>query len=165
MQTEPTLPILREKIYKIRSALMYSMSNELIKMPNSIVNVLRVDDEGQLWFLSKRPQYPVSEFEESFPARLVFYRKGISFRLEVSGKATIVKDEGENLFPLTTGDEKEAPVLIKMNMNNLQVTERKEKPKPGKFHMFVERSCDWLVHVLAIPRHDKPVLQKLSHIH
>lgn len=165
MQAEPTLPILREKIYKIRSALMYSMSNELIKIPNSIVTIMRVDDDGQLWFISKRPYYPVSECEESFPVRLVFYRKGVSFRMEVSGKATIVKGEGAEVFSLPESGDPDSLVLIKMNMQNFQLTERKEKPKPGRFQLFMERSYDWLIHALAIPRHDKPVLQKLSHIH
>ena len=139
MQTESTLSILREKIYQIRSALMYSMSNDLIKMPNSIVTVLRVDEAGDLWFLSKRPSYPLNQCEESFPVRLVFYRKGISFRMEISGKATIVKAGGEDLFSVTDGAGSEAPVLIKLNMNNVQCTERKEKSRPGQIS-FVSRT-------------------------
>src|SRR4030095_4399493 len=92
MATDSNLQFIREKIYKVRSAIMYSMSDEVIKFPNSIVTAVRVDDEGQLWFLCKKPMIWVNECEQHFPARLKFYRKGVSFFVEVSGKATIVKN-------------------------------------------------------------------------
>ena len=46
---------IREKVYGLHSAVMYSMSNELIKIPNNIITAVKVDEEGQLWFISKRP--------------------------------------------------------------------------------------------------------------
>jgi general stress protein 26 len=98
MATDSNLQFIREKIYQVRSAIMYSMSDEVIKFPNSIATAVRVDDEGQLWFLCKKPVQFVSECEQNFPARLKFYRKGISFFLEVSGKATIVNNNSSLNF-------------------------------------------------------------------
>src|SRR6476469_3345757 len=93
MANDLNLQFIREKVYQLRSAIMYSMSNELVKIPNNVVTALRIDEEGQLWFLSKRPAQFVSECEQDFPARLHFYRKGTNFFVEVSGKATIVNHE------------------------------------------------------------------------
>ena len=55
MSTDTNLQFIREKIYTVKSAIMYSMSNELIKLPNCLVEAVKVDNEGQLWFLCKAP--------------------------------------------------------------------------------------------------------------
>lgn len=96
MNTETeTTPIhfLMEKISDIRSALFFSQNNDIIKMPTSIITVLRVDDEGHIWFFVNRPQQYLDAFEKEFPARLDFFRKGKSYFLQVSGKAYIVNDQ------------------------------------------------------------------------
>lgn len=165
MKTVSSLAFIREKIYQIRSALMYSLSNELVKMPNNIVTILRMDEDGQLWFLCRRPQYAIDQVEQSFPARLVFYRKGISFFLEVSGKATIVNDEN-GFIPRQEADfNTEKPVLVRMNMKNLEYTGFEEKKRKTRFDGWMENSYKWLTHTLAFPRHEKTVLQKLPASH
>jgi Pyridoxamine 5'-phosphate oxidase like len=161
MQTDSNLRFIREKIYQIRSALMYSMSNELIKIPNNIVTVLRVDEDGQLWFLSQRPLQQVEQCEQSFPVRLFFYRKGVSFFLEVNGKATIVKDEYNSLFPFIAESETGRPILMKMNINNLEFTEQGEKKKKNRLELIMENSYKWLLHTIAFSRSEKSVLHKL----
>src|SRR5258706_11538345 len=102
MTNDSNLQFIREKILQIRSAVMYSMSNALVKIPNNIVTAINVDDEGHLWFLSKRPLQYVEQCEQNFPARLVFYRKGIPFYVEVSGNAIIVNN-GYNIINDTEG--------------------------------------------------------------
>ena len=106
MRNDPNLQFIREKIYHVRSAIMYSMSNDLVKLPNNIVTALRVDNEGNLWFSCSRPAEYVEHCEKSFPARLHFHRKGASFHIEVSGKATIVNHESGNPFITTGGKDK-----------------------------------------------------------
>ncbi len=163
MKTNTDLQLIREKIYQIRSALMYSMSNDLVKISNNIVSVLRVDDEGQLWFLCKKPHYPVEQCETSFPVRLVFYRKGISFYLEVSGKATIVKEENDLLESLQSDSRTEKPVLVKMTVQNLEITESGERRK-NRFDLILDHTYKWLSHTIAFTRHEKSVLEKLPHL-
>jgi general stress protein 26 len=163
MVIDSNLQFIREKIYQVRSAVMYSMSNELVKIPNNIVTALKVDDEGQLWFLSKRPLQDVDQCERDFPARLLFYRKGIPFYLEVSGKATIVN----NAFGIGKSEDiaetkKEQPVLIKMSMKNLEYTEPAERRRKNRLELFLEESYKWLLHSMAFHRHTKSVLHKLS---
>jgi hypothetical protein len=74
--TDSNLQFIREKIYQVRSAIMYSMSNELVKIPNNIITAVKVDEEGQLWFISKRPVQDLEQCEQSFPVRLHFFVKG-----------------------------------------------------------------------------------------
>jgi hypothetical protein len=160
MATDSNLQFIREKIYQVRSAIMYSMSDEVVKIPNSIATAVRVDDEGQLWFLCKKPLQFISECEQHFPARLKFYRKGISFFLEVSGKATIINNNNGLNLP----DEKniqEKPVLIKMTMTNVEYVEPEEKKKKTWFDLVIENGYKWLLRNAAIHHHSEPVLPKL----
>lgn len=160
--TDGNLQFIRQKIYQLRSAIMYSMSNELVKIPNNIVTAIRVDDEGNLWFLAKRPSQFVSECEQNFPARLHFYRKGIRFFMEVSGKATIVN----NACNLGTAETdvagvQEKPILIKMTMRNIEYVEAAERKRKTKLDVLFENGYKWLARTIAFHRHTKPVLAKL----
>lgn len=157
MTTDSNLQFIREKIYQVRSAIMYSMSNELIKLPNNIVKAVKVDEEGQLWFICKHPGRQVDQCDQTFPARLHFYRKGVFFHVEVSGKATIVNDT--NVSTTTGGIEK--PLLIKMTMNSVEYTEPHEKKKT-RAEILLEQGYKWLLHKIAIAHDNKPILAKLQ---
>ncbi|MES1215883.1 MAG: hypothetical protein ABUT20_10215 [Bacteroidota bacterium] len=161
MRKDVNLQFIRNKIYELRSAIMYSMSNELVKIPNNIVNAVLVNDKGELWFLSKKPQQFISECEQIFPVRLKFYRKGISFYIEISGMATIVNEAFEKkLLPETDQTTNERPVLIKMNMKNIEYVEMTEKKK-SRAEIAIENGYNWLLKTVAFHRHSKSVLRAL----
>lgn len=161
MTPDFNLQFIREKIYELRSAIMYSMSDDLIKLPNNIISAIRVDNEGQLWFLSKKPIQFLSECEQNFPARLKFFRKGLNYFLEVSGKATIIGHDCD-LEGAESNEEKTAngPVLVKMTMNHIVYTEPTQKTKT-KMELFLEKSYQWLLRNIAIPHQSKSSLTKL----
>jgi hypothetical protein len=161
--TDSNLQFIREKIYEIRSAVMYSMSNELVKIPNSIVSVIKIDDEGQLWFLCMPPTYKIEECECVFPARLHFYRKGKLFHIEVSGKATIMNEEclDHTVTSFGSDEKKQKPVLIKLAMQNIEYTIIDEKRSKSKLESILENGYKWLLHTVAIPRQEKSVLSRL----
>ena len=108
------------------------MGNELVKIPSSIITVLRVDDDGQVWFFVKKPAQTMFDHEKSFPARLQFYRKGKPFYIHVTGYAG-VSDDKETINEFT-GLEKETEdiamqnlILIKLKMTKAEYYE----PKPS----------------------------------
>jgi len=125
-ETEITpLDFLREKISDIRSALFFSQNNDIVKMPTSIVTVLRVDEEGYIWFFVNRPQQYLDAFEKEFPARLDFFRKGKSYFVQVTGKAYIVNDENTindlaGLAPHITENAMHELLLMKVKMFNAE---------------------------------------------
>ena len=102
MVNDTNLQFIREKIIQLRSAVMYDASNGLVKLGNDVVTAIRVDDEGHLWFVTNNPSHRIEECEQCFPARLCFYRKGIQFTMEISGRATIVNDSYS--YDLTVSD-------------------------------------------------------------
>ena len=154
MTTDNNLQFIREKIYTVRTAIMYSMSNELIKLPNCIIEAVKVDNEGQLWFICKPPAYEVDQCVSSFPARLHFYRKGTFFHIEVSGKATIMND-------VYMDNSKEKSLLVKMTMNSVEYTEPRERKK-NKVDVILEQGYRWLIRTIAIPHDRRPILSKLN---
>jgi hypothetical protein len=154
MATDNNLQFIREKIYTVRSAIMYSMSNELVKLPNCIVEAVNVDNEGQLWFICKPPAYKVDQCASSFPARLHFYKKGTFFHIEVSGKATIMNDVYKD-------NSNEKSLLIKMTMNSVEYTEPQEKRK-NRMDIILEQGYKWLLRTIAVPHDTRPVLSKLQ---
>ena len=117
MSKDTNLQFIREKINEVRSAIMYSSSDEVIRLPNNIVSAVKVDEEGQLWFVCDRPCYMPEQYPPTFPARLHFYRKGKFFHIEVSGAARIVN----NVQSDNNGSENR--MLLKMEMKNIIYTE------------------------------------------
>jgi general stress protein 26 len=155
MRTDTNLQFIREKIYKVRSAIMYSISDDLIKLPNSIITAVKVDEEGQLWFLCNKPAQRLEQCPQSFPVRLHFYRKGTFFHLEVSGKAEIVNNN-------YMGDpNQEKPLLIRMNMVNVEYTEQEDKHRT-MIEAWVEKAYAWMLRHISVSHESKPVLSRLQ---
>lgn len=153
---DTNLQFIREKIYRLHTAIMYSMSNELIKIPNNIITVLRVDEDGTIWFQCKAPVQHIAQYEQSFPARLHFFRKGVHYFIEVSGSATIV-----NRDSVEEERRKDQPLLIKMNIFSVEYVEPHSRKKTWLDHA-VEKWYGWMIRTLALPRTTKPVLAKLQ---
>ena len=159
MITDSNLNHIREKIYKLRTAIMYSMSNDVCKLPNSIVTALQVDDEGQLWFACPKPLLEVSEYDNSFPARLHFYHKGILFHLEVSGKATIVDDDATSSTSMGFAPGGKH-LLVRMSMNAIEYTEPYGKRERSRLEMMLNKGYKWMLKNIALPHQSKHELSK-----
>lgn len=159
MMTDSNLNQIREKIYVLRTAIMYSLSNDVCRLPNSIITAHHVDDEGQLWFSCPRPLQGVAEYQEGFPVRLHFYHKGVFFHLEVSGKAHIVEEDyvGDGLEGT---QPKTKQMLVRMTMNSIEYTEPYGKKERTRLEMILDKGYKWMLKNLALPHSSKPVFSK-----
>lgn len=162
MATDTNLQFIREKISQLRTAVMYSMSNSISRLPNDIVTALEVDEEGVLWFLCRGPL--LKEYEQSFPARLCFYRKGHDFFVEVSGKATVTKDysaaENRQQTDMDITDSQKL-LLVKMKMTNISYTEPHARRPKNKLETFLENGYKWFLRTAAYKHGSESVLAKL----
>ncbi|MFN2437760.1 MAG: pyridoxamine 5'-phosphate oxidase family protein [Chitinophagaceae bacterium] len=89
------LNFLQDKIQQIGSAIFFNLSDSVLKLPTSIVSTLKVDDYGYVWFFVKKPKQHLQEFENGFPVRLDFFKKGSQYFLQVMGKGFVVNDPEE----------------------------------------------------------------------
>lgn len=89
------LNFMRERIEEIGSAIFHNLSNSVLKLPTSVVSTLKVDEYGFIWFLVQKPKQELKEFEQEFPTKMDFYRKGAGYFLQVYGKGYVVTDPEE----------------------------------------------------------------------
>lgn len=128
MIAETHLPFLQQKISDLRSALFFSLSNAVLKMPTTIVTALKVDEVGQVWFFVNRPMQQIQEFDKEFPARLEFFKKGKPFYLKIMGKACIVNDPEELNGLVSVSDDVKIKamyqlVLVKVKIQSVEYME------------------------------------------
>lgn len=102
------LSFLQEKIQEIGSAIFFNLSDSVLKLPTSIVTTLKVDEYGFVWFLMQKPRQQLKEFEQEFPVKMDFFRKGSSCFLQVNGKGWVVTDPEE----MNTLELDEIPSLV-----------------------------------------------------
>lgn len=157
MATDMNLQFIKGKVSQLRTAVMYSMSNSIARLPNDIITAIKVDEDGYLWFLCRGPHAAVKEYEQSFPARLSFFRKGYDFFVEVSGKATIVNNN------YTSEKDGNRTLLVKMSMLNVEYTEPHAKKAKSKVEVLLENGYKWFLRTAAIPHNTGSVLAKLHH--
>ena len=161
MVNDSNLQFIREKVSQLRSAVMYVASSNLVKLGNDVVTAVQVDDEGQLWFTTNNPPHPVEECEQNFPARLCFYRKGVDFSVEISGKATIVGDDYDAYDDTSAVDNNGKKVLVKLSMVNIEYTEPHARRSKTKFETMMENWYNWFLRTVAVQHEAGSVLKKL----
>ena len=165
MTTDPNLQFIKERITLLRSAVMYSMSNSLVRLPNDVVSLVKMDEEGQLWFLAHFPSHSLAECEREFPVRLHFFRKGYDFFVEVSGKATIENDLLESdALPMGDTTVRRA-VLVKMAMTNVEYREPHAIKEKTRLQLLVEKSYQWMLRNVGFPHTEGSVFSKIHQTH
>ena len=93
MENDYKLLFIKNKLEQIKSAVMYPTNNESGRLPNDIVEFETVDDDGLLWFSAHAPRQWTKAYELHFPAKLIFYRKGVDFYVEITGTAVVVNKQ------------------------------------------------------------------------
>lgn len=120
MSIDYNLQFIEKKLNEARTAVMYIDGNNVVKLPNDIITFIKVDEAGKLWFTAHKPRCLLMEYEQSFPLRLFFYRKGIGFYIETSGVAMIAgRDDATEIKE----ELNENNYLIKMTPHLVEYTE------------------------------------------
>ena len=125
------LSFIQHKIEELQNALFFSTSDSLLKIPTHIVNVLKVDELGQIWFAVPKPGQQIHEFDNSFGAKLDFFKKGKDFYIKILGKAFIVNDPEEINTIIYINEEikqkarKNEILLIKVKITHADYSEKK----------------------------------------
>ncbi len=144
---DENLAFLKEKIKDIRIALFKSEINSELQLPNNIIQTLKVEDDGTIWFFTSCNGEYAQNIDRSFYAYLDYYKKGTECRLQLSGRATIVEDDGEAFLTMSNYSKSTASrlVLVKMKIMQAEYFETKqsvnnvswkEKVKVAFTHLF-----------------------------
>ncbi len=87
--------ILKSKIMELNSALLFTESASIIKLPTHVISDVEIDIEGNIWFVIPKPVQHIEAFEKEIPAKLDFFKKGKDFFVKVRGTAFLIADELE----------------------------------------------------------------------
>jgi hypothetical protein len=87
--------ILKSKIMELQSALFFTESASILKLPTHVISDVEMDEEGQIWFVIPRPMQQIEAFEKEIPAKLDFFKKGKDFFVKITGTAFLIADSGE----------------------------------------------------------------------
>ncbi|MBS1663275.1 MAG: hypothetical protein JST68_19685 [Bacteroidetes bacterium] len=87
--------MLKSKIEELQSALFFTESVSLIKLPTHVISDVEIDNEGDIWFVIPKPVQHIEAFEKEIPAKLDFFKKGMDFFVKVRGTAYLITDASE----------------------------------------------------------------------
>lgn len=123
---DTNLEFLKNKINEIKIALFKPESDFELQLPNNIVQTLRVDDDGTIWFFTTCNGNYARFMNKSFYAWLNYYKKDTGCHLQLSGKTTIILEE-DNCFAMDSDYSGGAytTVLIKMKIMQAEYFENK----------------------------------------
>lgn len=112
------LAFLREKIKDIRVALFKSEINSELSLPNNVIETIHTDEEGNVYFFTSCNGNHAGQITLPFYAYLDYHKKGSDIRLRVSGKASIVREDGDIAAPESEerGISSRSIVLVKMKI-------------------------------------------------
>lgn len=97
---DKNLQFLSKTIGNIKIALFKTELNPELQLPNNIVQTIKVEDDGTVWFFTSCNGKQVESIDRSFYAYLCFQKKGTNCRLQLSGKACLVKNDDNGLFSI-----------------------------------------------------------------
>jgi Pyridoxamine 5'-phosphate oxidase like len=141
------LHFIREKINEIKTALFTSDLNTELQLPNNIIQTLTVENDGTIWFFTSCNRNHVKNIDGAFNAQLNYQKKGTGCRLQISGTASLVKNDDEGLFSIYNHPKGSYGklVLVKMKIMQAEFFENKfldniswtEKIKNTFTHLFM----------------------------
>lgn len=87
------LKFIKVKLEKLETALFYNYSRAVLRFPTTIIQLLKIDNDGNIWFKTRKPYNDISGLDKEFPGELHFYKKSFNYYIIVRGTATIVTTE------------------------------------------------------------------------
>jgi hypothetical protein len=156
MENDYKLLFIKNKLQQIKSAVMYATNSNIVRLPNDIVEFESVDDDGLLWFSAHIPRQWVKAYELHFPAKLLFYRKGVDYYVEITGTAVVVNKQdvmhGTNII-------EGGKMLLKMVPYYIEYTDTGRKD--AGFKKLKSQVYDVFMNTLGLGRANQPRLTEL----
>jgi general stress protein 26 len=151
MDANHQLSFLQKRIEEIGSAIFYNLSESVLKLPTSIVSTLKVDEYGFIWFFVQKPKQQLSEFDQEFPVKLDFYKKGMGYFLQVSGRGFVVSDPEEMNAYVTLPDEikmltNENMALVKVKIQKADYYQTRSMQKAHWWQNAWQSMTQWFRH-------------------
>jgi hypothetical protein len=136
--------ILKSKIMELNSALFFTESSSIVKLPTHVISDVELDNEGQVWFVIPTPAMNLEAYDKELPAKLDFFKKGKDFFVKIKGIAFLQTDLKEaNANSSLSADMKEKMsdanvILVKVKVLDTEMVDN--TPKPSQNWLQASRS-------------------------
>jgi hypothetical protein len=132
------LDFITSKITELGTAVFHSHSNSVLNLNPTVIRTLKIDENGNIWFMVNKPAQIVTEFEKQFPVALNYYKKGTSFFVNVFGIARIINDPEELQCATLDNDIEisDEKLLLSVKITNVNYYEKESYVKKSWFTKF-----------------------------
>jgi hypothetical protein len=156
MDNDYKLMFIKNKLQQIKSAVMYPTNSNIVRLPNDIVEFESVDEDGLLWFSAHVPRSWEKSYELHFPTKLMFYKKGCEYYVEITGTAVVVNKQ-DVMFG--TNNVYGGKLLLKMVPYYIEYTETGKRD--AGFKKLKSQMYDVFMNTLGLSRATQPRLTEL----
>ncbi|MBS1602489.1 MAG: hypothetical protein JST42_07460 [Bacteroidetes bacterium] len=131
---------LKSKIMELQSALFFTESLSIIKLPTHVIADVVVDEEGDIWFVIPKPAMHIDAYEKEIPAKLDFFKKGMDFFVKARGKAFLLTDTEMDDMPeeMKKKMQDEQVIGVKVVVSDSDLVDN--TPKPAQSWLQASRS-------------------------
>jgi hypothetical protein len=121
---------LKSKIMELQSALFFTESLSIIKLPTHVISDVAVDEAGDIWFVIPKPAMHIDAYEKEMPAKLDFFKKGMDFFVKARGTAFLLTDTNAGGLPeeIKTKMETEQVIGVKVVVASSDLVDNSPKP-------------------------------------
>jgi hypothetical protein len=136
--------MLKTKIMELKSALFFTESSSIVKLPTHVISEVELDSEGQVWFVIPKPSMHIDAFDKEIPAKLDFFKKGMDFFVKVTGTAFLQTELDEANANADLSDEmkakmnEESVIAVKIKIADFELVDN--TPKPAQNWLQASRS-------------------------
>ena len=142
--TTEEMQVLKSKIMELQSALLFTESSSIVKLPTHVISDVELDNEGNVWFVIPKPAMQIEAYDKEIPAKLDFFKKGKDFFVKVRGVAYLQTDLAEAKSSEGLSAEMhermqdEAVIAVKVKVQETELVDN--SPKPSQNWLQASRS-------------------------
>ncbi|HEV9036753.1 MAG TPA: hypothetical protein VGQ51_09035 [Puia sp.] len=145
---EQETSILKAKISELKSALFFTESKSIVKLPTHVISEVEMDAEGQIWFVIPKPAMHIEAYDREIPAKLDFFKKGKDFFVKIRGIGYLQTDSVEALNAGLSAEMQhrmsdEAVILVKVKIEETDLVDNTPKPAQNWLQMSRTQLSSW----------------------
>lgn len=143
------IEMLESKIVELQSALFFTESSSIVKLPTHVISDVELDKEGNVWFVIPKPAMHIEAYDKEIPAKLDFFKKGMDFFVKIRGIAFLQTDLKEaNANAALSANMRErmsdpAVIAVKVTMQETELVDNTPKPTTNWLKMSRSQLSSW----------------------
>ena len=145
---EQETSILKSKITELQSALFFTESKSIVKLPTHVISEVEIDVEGAIWFVIPKPAMHIEAYDREIPAKLDFFKKGKDFFVKIRGVAYLQADMKEALNAGLSAEmhqrmSDETVILVKVKIEETDLVDNTPKQAQNWLQMSRTQLSSW----------------------